>query len=79
MIAALLERGHVERICMSHDSGVMEGYDEALKAERTPDWRYTFIPREFSVLLRKRGVSDEAIAQMTVGNPRAIFEQTKPY
>ena len=79
MIAALLERGHVERICMSHDSGVMEGYDEALKAERTPDWRYTFIPREFSVLLRKRGVSDEAIVQMTVGNPRAIFEQTKPY
>ncbi len=79
MIAALIERGHVERICLSHDSGVMEGFDEAVKAERSPDWRYTFIPREFSGLLRERGVSDEAIEQMTVGNPRAIFEQTEPY
>ena len=30
-------------------------------------------------MLRERGVSDEAIEQMTVGNPRAIFEQTEPY
>lgn len=79
MVAALVERGHVERICLSHDSGVMEGYDEALKMERTPDWRYTFIPREFSAMLRERGVSDDAIEQMTVRNPRSIFEQTEPY
>lgn len=79
MVAALVERGHVERVCLSHDSGVMEGYDEALKAERSPDWRYTFIPGEFSDMLRDRGVSDDAIEQMTTRNPRAIFEQTEPY
>lgn len=79
MVAALVERGYADRVCLSHDSGVMEGYDEALKAERSPDWRYTFIPREFSALLRDRDVSDDAIEQMTVRNPRAIFEQTAPY
>jgi len=79
MVAALVERGYADRVCLSHDSGVMEGYDEALKAERSPDWRYTFIPREFSALLRERSVSDDAIEQMTVRNPRTIFEQTSPY
>ncbi len=79
MVAALVERGYADRMCLSHDSGVMEGYDEALKAERSPDWRYTFIPREFSAMLRDRGVSDDAIEQMTVRNPRAIFQQTEPY
>lgn len=79
MVAALVERGYADRVCLSHDSGVMEGYDEALKAERSPDWRYTFIPREFSALLRERSVSDDAIEQMTVRNPRTIFQQTSPY
>jgi len=79
MVTALVERGFADRVCLSHDSGVMEGYDETLKAERTPDWRYTFIPREFSAMLRERGVSDYAIEQMTVRNPRTIFEQTEPY
>lgn len=79
MVAALVERGYADRLCLSHDSGVMEGYDEALKMERSPDWRYTFIPREFSAMLRDRGVTDDAIEQMTVRNPRAIFEKTQPY
>ncbi len=79
MVAALVERGYADRLCLSHDSGVMEGYDEALKMERSPDWRYTFIPGEFSAMLRDRGVSDDAVEQMTVRNPRAIFEQTQPY
>ena len=79
MVAALVERGYVERICLSHDAGVMDGLDEAEKAERMPDWRFTFVPREFSAMLRERGVTDDAIEQMTVRNPRTIFEQTEPY
>jgi phosphotriesterase-related protein len=79
MVAALVERGYAGRVCLSHDAGVMEGYDEALKAERSPDWRYTFIPQTFLGMLRDRGVSDDAIEQMTVANPRTIFEQTEPY
>lgn len=79
MIAALVERGYAERICMSHDAGVMDGFAEADKMARMPDWRFTFIPREFSEMLRERGVSDQAIEQITVRNPRAIFEQTEPY
>jgi predicted metal-dependent phosphotriesterase family hydrolase len=73
------ERGYANRVCLSHDAGVIDGLSEADKAAQIPDWRFTFIPQEFSLMLRERGVSDEAIEQMTVGNPRAIFEQTEPY
>jgi phosphotriesterase-related protein len=79
MVAALIERGYASRITLSHDAGRMHGFSEEVKAERIPDWRYTFIPLEFSQLLRDRGVSDDAIKQMTIRNPRAIFEQTQPY
>jgi len=79
MVTALVERGYANRVCLSHDAGVMDGLSEADKAAQMPDWRFTFIPREFSSMLRERGVGDEAIEQMTVGNPRAIFEQTEPY
>jgi len=79
MIAALIERGYADRITLSHDAGLMHGFSEEVKAERLPDWRYTFIPREFTNLLRDRGVSDDAIRQMTVHNPRTLFEQNQPY
>ncbi|MBT5774589.1 MAG: phosphotriesterase [Dehalococcoidia bacterium] len=79
MIAALIQRGHANRITLSHDAGRMHGFSEEVKAERIPDWRYTFVPLEFSQLLRDRGVSDDTIEQMTVHNPRTIFEQTQPY
>ena len=38
-----------------------------------------FIGGILSALLRERGVSDDAITQMTVANPRTIFGQTEPY
>lgn len=79
MVTDLVERGYANRITLSHDAGRMHGFSEEVKAERIPEWRYTFIPLEFSQLLRDRGVSDDDIEQMTVRNPRTIFEQTQPY
>jgi phosphotriesterase-related protein len=79
MVAALVARGYADRITLSHDAGVMDGFATEEIAERSPDWRYTFIPREFRSLLRERGVRDDDFEQMTVRNPRRIFEQRDPY
>jgi phosphotriesterase-related protein len=79
MIAALFERGYADRITLSHDSGVLDGLPYEVQREQSPDWHYSFIPTKFLGMLRERGVSDEAIEQMTVLNPRRIFEQTEPY
>jgi phosphotriesterase-related protein len=78
MIAALVERGYADRITLSHDSGVLDGLPREVQRERSPDWHYSFIPTTFLGMLRERGVSDDAIEQMTVLNPRRIFEQTEP-
>jgi phosphotriesterase-related protein len=79
MVAALVERGYADRITLSHDSGVIDGMPREMRRDRSPDWHYSFIPTTFLGMLRERGVSDEAIAQMTVGTPRRIFEQTSAY
>ncbi|MGE5596775.1 MAG: phosphotriesterase [Hyphomicrobiales bacterium] len=80
MVAALVEKGYADRITLSHDSSCnfhwapQEMIDQAL-----PDWRLTHIPLDIVPMLRERGVSDEAIRQMTVENPKRIFEQNQPY
>lgn len=79
MITALTERGYADRITLSHDSGVLDGMPYEVQRERSPDWHFAFIPTRFLGMLRERGVSDAAIEQMTVLNPRRIFEQIEPY
>jgi phosphotriesterase-related protein len=80
MIAALVERGYAERITLSHDASCyIDFFAEGMVAERMPQWRYTHIIQDVLPMLRDRGVSDAAIDQMTVGNPRHIFEQTQAY
>jgi len=44
-----------------------------------PNWHYTHIHDDVLPALRERGVSDEQIDQMLVGNPREIFSRGEPY
>lgn len=79
MVTALVERGYADRITLSHDSSVFLDMVDPDRLAGATDWRYEFIPTGFSDMLRERGVSDDAIEQMTVRNPRTIFEQNQPY
>jgi phosphotriesterase-related protein len=80
MIAALVERGYADRITLSHDScAFIGGIPRALREERLPEWRLTHIIEDVLPMLRERGVSDDDIEQMTIRNPRRIFERTEPY
>ena len=74
MIAALVEKGYGDRITLSHDSCCnFHWAPEGMLEERAPTWRLTYIPLDVLPMLRERGVSDAAIHQMTVLNPRKVF------
>ena len=44
-----------------------------------PNWHYNFIPDSIIPALLDSGVSEAEIHQMTVENPRRIFERCEPY
>lgn len=76
--AKLIEAGFADRMMLSHDWSVlgdMFGGSEARREteRRNPDG-YLVISREVLPKLRQMGVSEEAIDQMMVENPRRFFE-----
>jgi phosphotriesterase-related protein len=80
MIAALVDRGYADRLVLSHDAGgYMDMFAEGVVEERLPEWRWTTISQTVIPMLRDRGVPEDAITQMTVRNPRRIFEQDGSY
>ncbi len=74
MVAALVEKGYADRITLSHDSCCnFHWAPEGMLDNLAPTWRMTHIPLDVVPMLRERGVSDAAIEQMTIGNPRKVF------
>lgn len=80
MVAALVEKGYADRITLSHDASChLDFIPEGVADQVLPQWNFTHIPLDIVPMLRQRGVSDSAIHQMTVANPRSIFEESAPY
>ncbi len=80
MVAALVAKGHTERITLSHDASChIDFFPEEVLAERLPNWHHGFISGGFKALLLARGVTQAQYDQMTIGNPRRIFEMNQPY
>ncbi|MEU6419641.1 phosphotriesterase family protein [Streptomyces spiralis] len=73
-VVALCESGYAERMVLSHDAYCFnDRVDPGIVAQRHPNYRYPHIPTDVLPELRRRGVSDEQITTMMVGNPRAIL------
>jgi phosphotriesterase-related protein len=80
MVAALCGKGLAGRITLSHDAACyLDMITDGLMDERAPQWNFTHIPKTIVPMLRERGVSDADVHQMTVQNPRDIFEKTGAY
>jgi phosphotriesterase-related protein len=78
-IVELCMRGYADRILLSHDNACFVDYHpegSALKRRLRESGLplYTQISHEILPRLRERGVSDAQIDQMTIRNPRRIFE-----
>jgi phosphotriesterase-related protein len=67
LLVALIERGYAERIFLSQSVGL------AMQLSAFGGNGYTYLQETFLPRLRERGVSTDAIAQMTVANPRRLL------
>ncbi|MEV0669460.1 phosphotriesterase-related protein [Mycobacterium sp. NPDC050441] len=78
-VATLCERGHAERMVLSHDAWC---HFDALPDKVTailPGTGYLHIHNDVLPALRERGVTEEQITTMLVDNPRRIFDRRGGY
>jgi phosphotriesterase-related protein len=79
IVAELASRGLADRMVLAQDAAChIDWIDPALFA-MNPNWNYLHISNDVLPALRGRGVTDEQIDAMLVGNPRRYFENVAPY
>lgn len=67
MVVALLERGHVDKVILSHD------FSRQSRLLRNGGTGYGYILREFVPMLRAAGVDEAAMRTILVENPRRLL------
>ncbi len=80
VVARLCERGYAGQMVLSHDASCYIDWfpQEAIRAT-VPNWHFLHITRDVIPALREAGVTEEQVRQMTVDNPRRIFEAQGTY
>jgi phosphotriesterase-related protein len=79
-IVKMCEMGYAGQMVLSHDASCHFGWAEpALLKSIIPNWHFNHIPDDVIPALREAGVTDEMITQMTVDNPRMVFERQGSY
>ncbi len=78
-VRILCERGHADRLVLSHDAMCHVDWFPASVAHAWKDWRWTHIPDDVLPTMREAGISDDDITTMMVTNPRRILEGCDPY
>jgi phosphotriesterase-related protein len=78
-VARMCERGHADKMVLSHDAACFMDWvpEELLPA--LPNWHYLHIHNDVIPALKDRGVTDEQLTTMLVDNPRKIFETQGAY
>ena len=78
-VKALCDRGHADRIVLSHDAMCHVDWFPPSMASAWKDWRWTYIPEDVLPEMRRSGITEEDITTMMVDNPRRILEGCEPY
>lgn len=79
-VAELVRLGYASRMVLSHDTTCFSmSYESPQREQKLPDWNHRFLLDSVIPMLRERGVGQDAIDQMLVHNPRAIFENDASY
>jgi phosphotriesterase-related protein len=79
-IARLCEMGHADKMVLSHDASCyFDWAPEQLIPLVVPNWHFNYIPDTVISDLKAAGVTDDQVRQMTVENPRRIFERQGSY
>lgn len=79
-VARLCERGHANKMVLSHDAACFNDWlpERDLPAV-LPNWNYLHIHNDVIPALKRQGVTDEQVHMMMVDNPRVIFERQNAY
>ncbi|MEO8814367.1 MAG: phosphotriesterase-related protein [Mycobacterium sp.] len=79
-VAAMCERGHADKMVLSHDANCyFDALPEEISSVAAPNWHYLHIHNDVIPALKQRGVTDEQLHTMLVDNPRKIFENRGGY
>ena len=79
-VAELVRLGYASKMVLSHDTTCFSmSYAGPAREQKLPDWNHRFLLDSVLPMLRERGVGEDAIDQMLVQNPRAIFENSASY
>jgi phosphotriesterase-related protein len=80
-IVELCKRGWAGQMVLSHDASCHIDWfpSRELLRQAVPNWNFLHIPDDVVPALREAGVDEPAIRQMTLGNPRRIFERQGAY
>jgi phosphotriesterase-related protein len=78
-VRVLCERGHADRIVLSHDAMCHVDWCPPEVAGAWKEWRWTHIPDDVLPEMRRVGISEADITTMMVDNPRRILEGCEPY
>jgi len=78
-VKVLCDRGHADRIVLSHDAMCHVDWFPPSVSNAWNDWRWTHIPQDVLPAMRLAGISDDHITMMMVDNPRRILEGGEPY
>jgi phosphotriesterase-related protein len=73
-VAELCRRGYAERMVLAHDASChIDWFPPGSREAFAPNWHYTHINDDVLPALAERGVTEQQIATMLVGNPRRYF------
>jgi phosphotriesterase-related protein len=73
-VIKLIELGYADRITLSHDAGYFSINTEP--SYRPPDWNHEVVSDRILPALRERGISEDTITQIMVGNPARLLPPT---
>jgi phosphotriesterase-related protein len=83
IVVDLLDRGHEDKIVLSHDAACwMDWFPEEIRPGtplEMPNWHFNHISDNVLPAFKESGVTDEQIKKMLVDNPRKIFEANSTY
>jgi phosphotriesterase-related protein len=78
-VAQMCERGHADKMVLSHDAACFMDWVPEELMPALPNWHYLHIHNDVIPALKERGVTDEQLTTMLVDNPRKIFETQGGY
>jgi len=78
-VARMCERGHADKMVLSHDAACFMDWVPEDLLPALPNWHYLHIHNDVIPALKERGVTDEQLETMLVDNPRKIFESQGGY